>query len=112
MNYPVLKKINEILKKNESFILKINTLSKEEFSNNEELINICIGVASEINKLLNKLNDDLFMLNKDLLEIIKPIKIYTSNLFTHYKIPNAYKLYDLFVIDLPNLQNFLNIEGK
>ena len=112
MSYQILKSINTILQDNESFIQNLKKLSKEDFSNNEDFINICIGIANEINKLINSLNDELFMLNKDFFDVIQPIKIYTNNLFTNYKIPNAYKLYDLFVVDFPKLKRFLDSKGE
>lgn len=112
MNFQILKNINSILKSNEPFMASIKKLSKEEFANNEDYINICIGIANEINKLLACLGNEVFILNSKLFEIIRTIKTYTNNLFTNYKIPNSYKLYDLFVIDLPKLKNFLDIEGE
>lgn len=94
-----------------SIINDITSISKKEFANNEILINIGIGFISEINEIISTIDDEIYMLNDSLYKIVLPIKKFSKNLFNNYKIVNAYKLYDFFVIELKNLKSFFNSLG-
>ncbi len=94
-----------------SIIDDIVSISKKEFASNEPLINMATGFISEINEIISTIDDEIYILNDSLYKIILPIKKFSRNLFNNYKIVNAYKLYDFFLIDLKNLQAFLNSLG-
>jgi len=104
--------LKDTLNNNETLIKKIVSISKETFAQNDELITICIGLVTELREIVSTCDKNIYILNKKLYELITPIMEYGNNLFTHYKIVNAYKLYDFINIDLQELKNFLNNLGE
>ena len=86
---------------------------KEKFANNEDNINIAIGLLNELSIIIEDMDEYAYILNPNLHNLIFPIKDYCNNLFTTYKIVNAYKLYDFLNVDLQKLNNFLkNLENN
>ena len=107
-NYQSLLTLKKTIIQNNSVIENILSLSKEKFSSREDLITIAIGLIGEIREITVTLdNNDAILLSSKLNELINYIKEYGANLFTHYKIVNAYKLYDFIKIDLQKLKDFL-----
>ena len=100
--------LKNVLNNNDNLIKSIIHTGKEDFISNEKLITVSLGIFLEIKEILNSIDSDIFVLSKSFYDIIYPIKEYCNNLFTHYKLPNAYKLYDALCIDLQNLKTFLN----
>lgn len=111
-------KINELitlkntLRNNHKLIKILLSTSKEEFVTNQDNINITIGMISELKEIIYSLNENIYILNPELYNIITPIKKYGENLFTNYKIVNAYKLYDFLKLDLQKLKIFLDKLGE
>lgn len=103
--------LSNTIKSASSIINDIVSFNKTDFANNEALINTAIGFISEISEIMSTIDEEIYILNDNLYKIILPIKKFSRNLFNNYKIVNAYKLYDFFMIDLKSLQVFLNALG-
>lgn len=85
---------------------------KESFSNNEEHINVFLGILSETREILSSIDENVFFLNPKLYDLIVPIRNYSNRLFNDYKLVNSYKLYDCITNDILSLKDYLNkIEG-
>ena len=106
--YTSLKKLASSLNCNEKILDEIHKIGKENFSNNEDYINIGIGLISEIKENVSDINDDVFIINKKLYDTICPIIEYSSNLFNDYGFVNSYKLYDALLTDVLSLKALLN----
>ena len=106
MSYSAFKALSEAL--NNKTVEAITKSSKDKFCSNELQITIALGVAGEIYEIISTIDEEIYMLNKELYSLIEPIKTYFGNLLNNYKLANSYKLYDSFKIDLTNLKNFLN----
>ena len=106
--YELLILLTNTLNEATPFINSILKEGKEDFSSNEEKINIGIGFINEIKEIINALDKNIFILNPNLYSILEPIIEYSNNLFNHYKFVNAYKLYDSLQVDIVILKNFLN----
>ena len=104
--------LKDTLNNNENLINNMSSLSKDDFAQNDELITVCIGVVTELREIIAACDKDIYILNKKLYDLICPVMEYGSNLFTPYKIVNAYKLHDFIKIDLQNLKKFLNTLGE
>lgn len=106
--YALLNTLTNNLNNSSSIIISIANSNKEEFANSDELINLGIGLLSEVNNILNSLDDEVYILSSKLYNIVYPIKEYASNMFNSYKFVNAYKLHDCITIDICKLRNYLN----
>ena len=105
MSYSSLKKLSEVL--DSKIIQAITKNTKDNFSNNEQQITVALGIAGEIYDIISTIDEEIYILNKDLSSLILPIKSYYGNLLNDYKLVNSYMLYDSFKIDLVNLKSFL-----
>jgi len=106
--YKILTTLTKTLNESNSLIAEFLKEGKDNFSNNEIHINIAIGLISEVKEIVEDLDEDIFMLNRNLHDILAPIINYSKNLFNDYKIVNAYKLYDALTIDIQKLKEYLN----
>lgn len=106
--YELLITLTNTLNSNSSIIEKFIKEDKENFSSNEDHIAISIGIINEIKEIAEKLDEEAFILNKHLYDLLKPICNYANNLFNDYNIVNTYKLYDTLKIDIKALRDFLN----
>ena len=106
MSYSAFKTLSEVL--NNNTVTSIIKTSKDKFCSNEIQITMALGAASEIYEIISTIDDEIYMLNKDLYSLIEPLKLYYGNVLNDYKLVNSYKLYDSFKIDLVNLKTFLN----
>lgn len=102
------KPLINILNSNESVLKDLVSCTKEEFSIDEKKINIAIGLISELKDILFSIEQELFIFNKELYNVVSSLKKYSSNLFNNYKMVNSYKIYDCLKIDLPKLKSFFN----
>ena len=106
--YELLTLLQNKLNKNDALIANIIKDGKDKFSNDENMIMIAIGILNEIKEITYSLDQELFILNKHLYNILMPIAAYADNMFNQYNFVNAYKLYDTIKIDVLNLKDFLN----
>lgn len=106
--YNLLVKLTSTLNKCDDIIKLISSHTKNSFACNEEIINVGIGLVSEVSNYLSFLDDEVYMLSNKLHELSDPIRKYANNLFNSYKFVNAYKLYDCITIDINNLKTYLN----
>ena len=106
--YELLSLLQSKLNQNNTIISSILEHSKEEFSNNESMIMTATGILNEIKEIAYSLDEEVFILNKNLYNILSPIAKYAKNMFNQYECVNAYKLYDVIKIDISNLREFLN----
>ena len=100
--------LTTMLNSNDKILKELLSCSKEEFSSDEKKINISIGILSELREILFSMDSELFILNKELYNLITSLKKYSGNLFNNYKMVNSYKLYDCLKIDLAKLKSFFN----
>ena len=107
--YKLLNNLTESLNKNDSLIKSILREDKEKFSLDETKINIVLGIFSEIKDITCNLDNEIFILNQKLYEVLNPIIIYSKSLFNEYNLVNTYKLYDALKLDVTNLKNLLNL---
>lgn len=105
MSYSALKKLSEVL--DSKIIQAITKNTRDSFADNEQQITIALGIASELYDIISTIDEEVYILNKDLNSLILPIKSYYGNLLNNYKLVNSYMLYDSFKIDLANLKSFL-----
>ena len=110
--YKILTTLTSTLNESESLINSILKEGKDNFSNNDDYINIAIGFINEIGDMLTNLDENIFILNRKLYDISTPILNYSRDLFNEHKFVNAYKLYDTLKIDIKNLKDFLNAIGE
>ena len=106
MSYSAFKTLSEVL--NSKTVTTITKTSKDKFCSNELQITMALGAASEIYEIIATIDEEIYMLNKDLYSLIEPIKSYYRSMLNNYKLVNSYKLYDSFKIYLVNLKTFLN----
>ena len=106
--YHLLSTLTTFLNNSNPVIEELLKCNKNEFSKNEKNITIALGILSEFNEITANLDEEIFILNKHLYNILTPIIIYSNNLFNDYKLVNSYKLYDALKMDLCELRNFLN----
>lgn len=106
--YELLTTLTSTLDSSTNIIEKISSCSKNDFSNDEEMINVSTGFVSEIGNILNCLDDELLYLSSSLRKLIIPIREYSNNMLNRYKFVNAYKLYDCVCIDICNLKECLD----
>lgn len=106
--YTLLNELTINLNNSNDIINSILKTDKLAFANNEEMINVSIGLVKEVANILNCLDDEVYILNKKLYDLAFSIKKYAFNLFNSYKFVNAYKLYDCLTIDIYELKNLLN----
>lgn len=106
--YRILMDLTSNLNKSNEIISLVRQYSKSVFSSDEEIINVGIGLVSEVGNFLSSLDDEIFILSKKLFELSEPIKRYSNNLLNPYKFVNSYKLYDCITIDIFNLKTYLN----
>lgn len=107
-SYKPIITLKETINKNDKIIKNILMKSKDEFASNESLINISLGVISELKEIISSIDPNAYILNPTLYEIMSPITNFFSNLFNSYIIPNAFKIYDFLKIDLQQLKSYLN----
>ena len=112
MSYEALMTLKETMNNSFNLVQDILNENRDDFAQNESHINIGIGILGEIRNIFSAIDTDLYILNKELYELITPIQKYSDNLFNNYKIVNAYKLYDFLSIDYQNLKVFLNKIGQ
>lgn len=106
--YTLLNTLTTSLNNSESITNSIINCDKEAFSTNDALVNLGIGLLSEVNDILTNLDDEVYILSNKLYNIAYPIKEYARTMFNSYKFVNTYKLYDCITIDVCNLKNYLN----
>lgn len=106
--YKLLSLLHNKLEENSNLISSILEKEKEPFSNDENMINIAIAIVNEIKEIAYALDQEVFILSKDLYNLLMPIAKYADNMFNEYKFVNAYKLYDVIKIDIKNLKDFLD----
>ena len=111
MSYTVLMNIKDTFS-NSPILKRILSKNKKQFSEDDELITIAIGMLNELNVSFSKIKTDIYVLNNELYEIIKPIQEYSNKPFNKYGTVNAYKLYDVFKVDLTNLLIYINKVDK
>lgn len=106
--YELLSLLQSKLNQNNTLMTSILEHSKEEFSNNESMIMTAVGILNEIKEIAYSLDEGVFILNKNLYNVLMPIAKYAENMFNQYKFVNAYKLYDVIKFDIFNLKEFLD----
>lgn len=106
--YQLLSLLHNKLEDNNLLISSMLEKDRESFSNDENMINIATAIISEIKEIAYALDQEVFILNKDLYNLLMPIAKYADNMFNQYKFVNAYKLYDVLKIDVKNLKDFLD----
>ena len=106
--YKSLSLIKNCLNNCTPILKEINSATKQQFSNDANLIMLATGITSEIKNFLDYISLDFLALNKELSEIIIPIKKYCSSFINIYGFANTYRLYDFFKIDLSKLKEYLN----
>lgn len=106
--YELLTLLTKNLNNNKSLFIDIFNKGKEEFSKDENLVNVGIGIISETALITNRISNDFYVLIPKLYELIKPVITYNQNLLNKHHLVNSYKLYDFLLIDLQNLLNYLN----
>ena len=112
MSYYALMSLKKVLNNSSELIQNLIQEKKDDFCKNETSINIAIGLIGELRDVLASIDQNIYILNKDLYELITPIQEYSVNLFNDYKIVNAYKLYDFLKIDFQNLKTYINEIGE
>jgi len=106
--YELLTTLTNTLNSNCSIINQLISEDKEAFSSNEEYVAVSIGIINEIKEIIEKLDKEIFILSKQLYDLLTPIYNYSNNLFNDYNIVNTYKLYDTLKINIKELHDFLN----
>ena len=84
MSYSAFKALSETL--NSKAIETITKTSKDKFCSNDLQITMALGVANEIYEIISTIDDEIYMLNKDLYSLIEPIKSYYGNILNNYKL--------------------------
>lgn len=98
------KKLDEI----NPFLSKLKQTDKESFVKSSKALNTGIGIFHEIGIILSSLDDNIFLVNKPLYEIIVPIKNYSSTMLNKYNLVNGYKLYDVLTINIITLKELID----
>lgn len=106
--YFILTSLTDYLNNSYPTIEDLLKLNKNEFSNDETSVTVAIGIFREFREITSNLDEEIFILNKQLYNILTPIISYSNNLFNDYKLVNTFKLYDALKIDMCELRNFLN----
>ena len=107
-NYQTFKSLDNVLKNSKKITDKIESISKEEFANNETLLTIAIGFIAELKQIFMSFDDKPYILNKDFSDLAHSTIDFASNLLNKYNLPNAYKVYDYIKIDLKKLKDFVS----
>lgn len=110
--YELLTYLTTTLNNNETIINEITKNGKDEFSKNDNHINVGIGIINEINEIILSLDEEVLLFNKKLNDLLSPIINFSRNLFNDYNIVNSYKLYDALKHDVKELKLFLNFIGE
>ncbi len=103
-----LHEIKCFLEKNDKIISPIIAKGKKNLPQDENSIAVLIGILQELKEKFLNLNINAFMLDIHLYDLIDYIYKYIISLFNDYGFVNAYKLYDVFKIDIKNLYILLN----
>ena len=106
--YQLLVLLQDKLNGADSILTTLTSISKSEFAKDENRIMIGIGILNEIKEITYSLDEEVFVLNNNLYNLLMPIAKYADNMFNQYKFVNAYKLYDVIKLNVPVLKQFLN----
>lgn len=106
--YTLLTSLTSLLNNSHHIIIEILKEGKKEFSKNEKSINVALGFFSELNEITKYLDEEIYILNRRLYDLLTPLISYSNSLFNDLKLVNTYKLYDALKIDVCELRTFLN----
>lgn len=112
-NHKLLDFYFKELKKNSNLIKEIHSLTKDQFSKNENMIAFSVSLLKLSDDIYSNMDQELFALNPDLFNLFVPIHEYSHKCLNKFGLLNTYKLHDFICVDLINIKNFLsNILGE
>ena len=106
--YKIMMTLTGTLNESESIVNEIISKNKDEFANDDKLINIAMGLVAETNKIIESLPSDFYTLNPKLSNSFMCIKKYSKTMLNKYSLVNAHKLYDFIKLEICELKNYLN----
>ena len=106
-DYKTLLILKETLVKSDDLINDILSFDREVFAKKDVLITMATGMVNELREIISLLNEDAYILSKELFDLVSPFKEQSVTSLTKYGVVNAYKLYDFIKIDLLKLKSFL-----
>lgn len=98
--YAFLNRANEIA-------IKIDSVSREDFLNNEEMVSAFYGIFKELITYLVKL-DNVLMMHSELNILVREIYEVDRFMLNSYKLINADMLYDFYKVDYKRLNKIVN----
>lgn len=93
---------------NSNLLNEIISTEKSDFVNNENLVNVSIGIIDETKKIIDNLPSDFYILNPFVNNFVVAIRKYHSSLLNYHLLVNTYRLYDFIKIELQSLKKYLN----
>lgn len=106
--YKIMMTLTETLNESEHLIHKIISKNKNEFVDDDKLINIAMGLVAETNEIIEHLPSDFYTLNPKLSNAFICIKKYSKTMLNKYSLVNTHKLYDFIKIEICDLRDYLN----